>query len=430
VTDAKARGTIVSLTPVALEADSRAFRTACTLADAGFRSIVVEGRASRRQFWDGRIEVRSLGAVDATLPPGSALRRGRAGDVLTKLRNGRFGRPGEAVLYVGFRAYDWRQHCRLPRFVTPSADLYYLHSFEMHRAIGPLVARTGARLVYDAHDFYREIEPPQTQRSFDGKWLRPFYDRLESGLVAAADAVVTVSDGVADEMARTFGRRPEVIRNCHDERHDRRCGPDLRSALGLAPADRLCVVVGNYKTGMAIGVAAAALARLPERFHFAFVGRGYETALATLPRDLLDSRLHIGRAFAPNEVVPAIRSADVGLVLYEAGSVNYRYALPNGFFQAVAAALPLVRAPLVEIENAIAGRAIGVCLERLDPAALATAILYCTENDEALRVAAVALARELRWMAEARRLDRLISCIMQHPKTDPRLALGGSTAQR
>jgi len=40
----------VSVTPIALEADSRAYRIACTLADSGFRSIVVEGRPSRNRF--------------------------------------------------------------------------------------------------------------------------------------------------------------------------------------------------------------------------------------------------------------------------------------------------------------------------------------------------------------------------------------------
>ena len=278
----------------------------------------------------------------------------------------------------------------------------------MHRAVAPLAARIGAPIVYDAHDFYREIEPPERQRPFDQRWLRPFQDRLEHRLVSAADAFVTVSDGVADAMASTFGRRPEVIRNCHDEQHDRRDAPDLRAILGLTPEDQLCVAVGNYKTGMAVAVAGAALPLLPERYHIAFIGRGYEAAIEALPRSLLGSRLHIGHSFPPDAIVPAIRSADVGLVLYEPRSTNYRHALPNGFFQAVAAGLPLVRAPLVEIERAIAGRAIGVCLERLDAASLAAAIVGCSEDSGLLRTNAARLARELSWRREAAKLELLI----------------------
>ncbi len=405
------RGTAVSITPEPLDADSRAFRIACRLADAGCRSIVIEGRPSLNRFWDDRIEVRSPGIASSGLPPGAALRRGRLRNIVTGVRGGRGGALGEAVLTAGFRAYHWHRHIRLLRPLVPPAELYYLHSFEAHRAVAPVAAAARGRIVYDAHDFYRGIEPEAAQPQFDRNRLRPFLDRLEERLVAAADAIVTVSDGVAAEMAGTFGRRPEVIRNCHDERYDRRDAPDLRAILGLSAEDRLCVVIGNYKSGMAVGVATDALALLPGRYHLAFVGRGYEAAGAALPPSLVGSRLHVGHAFPPDAVVPAVRSSDLGLMLYEPRSTNYRYALPNGFFQTVAAGLPLVRAPLVEVERAIAGRAIGVCLEQLDAASLAAAIIRCTDHSEVLRANAAALARELSWHNEAPKLEALIDRI-------------------
>jgi glycosyltransferase involved in cell wall biosynthesis len=403
----------VSITPASLDSDSRAFRIACTLAEAGFRSIVVEGRRSAHDFWGERLEVRSLGAADAGRRPGSALRQGRLRNFVGGLRNGGLGSLGEAFLYGGFRVYDWRRHYHVPRRLIPEADLYYLHSFETHRAVAAPAAHCGAPIIYDAHDFYRGIEPAEMQPSFDRNRLRPFCNDLEDRLASAADAVVTVSDGVADALCRVFGRRPEVIRNCHDERHDRSDAPNLRNLLGLGAADRLCVIIGNYKPGMAIGVAAAALARLPETFHIAFVGRGYEAAVPRLSGDLLGSRLHIGYAFAPDAIVPAVRSADLALLLYEARSINYRHALPNGFFQAVAAGLPLVRAPLVEIETVIEDRAIGMRLERLDAAELAEAVVRCLDDAPKLRHTIAALSRDLRWSAEAQRLRTLIDRVMR-----------------
>ena len=140
------RSTVVSVTPVALDVDSRAFRIACTLADAGFRSIVVEGRRSCRSFWNDKLEVRSIGSAEAALPPGSVLRNGAMRQVVAKFREGRFGSPGGAVLYAGFRAYDWRRHCHAPRKIVPAADLYYLHSFETHRAVAPIAARVSSMM--------------------------------------------------------------------------------------------------------------------------------------------------------------------------------------------------------------------------------------------------------------------------------------------
>jgi glycosyltransferase involved in cell wall biosynthesis len=415
------RATAVSVTPIALDADSRAFRIACTLAEAGFRSIVVEGRSSSRQFWDDTIEVVSLaGPSDGN--PGSALHEGALRRIAAALRQGRCGSIGEAVLYAGFRVYDWQRHRHIPGKMLPAADLYYLHSFELHRAVAPFARRNGARIIYDAHDFYRGIAPAEEQPSFDRRRLRPFYDELEVRLVAAADAVVTVSHGVADEMTRVFGRRPEIIRNCHDDRRDHEHAPDLRGLIGLAPADRLCVLVGNYKPGMAVDAAIAAIGQLPSMYHLAFVGRGYDEVRHRLPRGPLGSRIHLGHVFDPDKIVPAIRSADIGLLLYRPYSTNYRHALPNGFFQLVAAGLPIVRAPLKQVEDTIGGRQIGVCLEELHPAALAAAITKCSEMPDSMRRETAALAGELSWQSEGVRLQILIDSIMRQSQLAPAAA--------
>ncbi|HEY1259684.1 MAG TPA: glycosyltransferase [Stellaceae bacterium] len=394
------RPVAVSLTPLPLEADSRAFRIACELTTAGFRSVVVEGRPSRQRFWSDRIEVLSCGTPADNR--GTVAWRGGA------LRRGRFGRGGELALYAAFRWQDYWRHCGRPVAVIPPADLYYLHSFELHRAI----AARGAPIVYDAHDFYRGIEPPERQPTFDRKRLRPFLNRLEDRLAASAAALVTVSEGVADLMEETFKRRPAVIRNCHDERLDRAIVPDLRTRLGLSPTDVLCVLVGNRKRGMAVEVAVAALAQLPPQFHIAFVGRFYAADRDRLRDHPGAARLHFGHWVAPDEVVSFIRTADLGLVLYEPYSANYRAALPNGFFQLVAAGLPIVRAYLPEIEAAIGGRPVGTCLERLDPQLLAAAIRHCAREMPAMRNAAIALQGELRWACEAERLHRLLDAVL------------------
>jgi len=418
---ASGRGVAVSLTPLPLEADSRAYRIAGALAEAGFRSIVVETRASVRRFWGEGIEVRSAARAMAGAGPNLVFRPGRLHNAVTMARRGGLGAVGEAGLYAGFRAVEWWRYCHLPRPLIPPAELYVLHSFELYRAVAPLARRLGARILYDAHDFYRAIEPPERQSAFDRHRRQPFLHRLEDRLAAAADMLTTVGSGVADLMAQAFGRWPEVIRNCHDERLDRADALPLRNMLGLGEADRLAVVVGNCKPGLAVGVAAAALQRLPANWHLAFLGRGYEAVAAALPDGLVGKRLHLGHVVAPDEIVPTIRSADLGLVLYEPYSDNYRYALPNGFFQVVAAGLPLVRGELPEIEATIGGAAIGYSLSRLEPEGLAQAMLHSIEDRDRLRTNVAALARTLRWENEAMRLRRLIEAV-RAPSASSRLA--------
>lgn len=406
--------TVVSLTPLALETDSRTFRIARSLSEVGLRSIVIEGEASACRFWGNQIEVISLApqstdrVTPSPAPPGSA-------GPIAMLRSGRLGASGELALMLGFRGYEWWRHRRRPLGHIPAAELYYLHSFEFHRAVASIAAHNGARIIYDAHDFYRGIEPPERQPAFDRNRLRPFFDALEDRLVAAADATVTVSEGIASLMERSFGRRPAVIRNCHDERLDQAAEPDLRRSLALSPADRLCIVVGNRKRGMAVDTAVRAMALLPDNYHLAFLGRGYEADRERIGHHPAASRVHFMRHVAPNRVVPFIRSADVGLVIYEPYSDNYRYALPNGFFQVIAAGLPLARGALPEIEAAIGERDVGARLDRLDPPSLAAAILYCVEQASGLHSAVGTLARELRWEAEAVRLQHLVEHVLATP---------------
>ena len=114
----------------------------------------------------------------------------------------------------------------------------------------------------------------------------------------------------------------------------------------------------------------------------------------------------------PNEVVPFIRRADLGLVIYEPYSENYRCALPNGFFQTVAAGLPVIRGALPEIERAIDERPVGARLDRLDPPSLAAAILDCAGQLPELRSTVAAVARELRWEEEEARLRCLIDEVL------------------
>jgi glycosyltransferase involved in cell wall biosynthesis len=399
--------TVVSLTPLPLDVDSRAFRIACSLTDLGLRSVVIEGRPSKSRFWGPEIEVRSSGD-----PAGSGSASPSTHHIVNALRNGRFGRLGELPLYAGFRGHDWWFHIHQISRLLPPAQLCYLHSFELHRAVAPVAARFGARIIYDAHDFYRGIAPIERLRSVDRGFLRPFLNKLENRLVADADAVVTVSEGVADLMEGAFSRRPVVIRNCHDERRERAGARDLRTTLGLSPQHRLCVVVGNWKPGMAVALAADAIALLPEEFHFAFVGRGYSAQAQRLSRHPAAARLHFGHNVEPVAVVPFIRSADVGLVIYEPASENYRCALPNGFFQIIAAGLPLVRMPLAEIEAAIAGSAVGICVECAEPPALARAILRCAEDQKTFRRNVTVLAQQLRWELEAKRLQWLVENVL------------------
>lgn len=408
---------VVSITPLPLEADSRTLKIAKSFARAGFHSVVVEGCASARTDWGEDIKVISLGGrtvAGAAVPPTGAPPPGRGRPGLMKrlvraLRHGQMGVPGELALLGAFllrfaRDYRWRAWSAIP-----DASVYYLHSYEFYGAVAPLVRRNGARLIYDAHDYYQGIEPEAALPSFDRRFLRPLLFRLERRLIADAACVVTVTDGTAELIERHFGRRPVVLRNGHDPRLEEEPPQGLRARLGLAKDRHLLVVVGNWKRGMMIDQTLDALLLLPDTLHLAFVGRGTEAIQDKIARHPAGARVHSGLVVAPTEVVPFIRSADVGLVIYHDYSENYRFALPNGFFQMVAAHLPVVHPDLREIVAAIGDHRIGPRLESFAPEVIAGAIRTALADAPTFAAEAGALAERLLWVAEDVRLLSLVA---------------------
>lgn len=321
---------------------------------------------------------------------------------MAALRRGKLGEFGHLALYAAFRARYARRFGRID--LAGDERLIYLHSFEYYDALAEQARRLGVRIIYDAHDYYQGIVPDHSRYTFDSKHLMPFLRRREAACVAGADAVFTVSHGAADLIEREYGRRPLVLRNGHDTRLDLPPKTDLRARLGLGPDPTIVVVVGNYKAGMAFDGAIDALDILPKSVHFVFVGRGYSPAMVP-PR--LQRRLHVDIVVPPRQVVPLIASADIGLVAYRPISSNYRYALPNGFFQVVAAGLPVIYPMLPEIAATVADYRIGVGLYDVSGRSIAEGVRRVLARTSECRQASRKLAAEIGWERDEMVLARV-----------------------
>jgi glycosyltransferase involved in cell wall biosynthesis len=404
----------VSLTPVAAGSDSRTIRVAESLARAGYRSLIWESVASPQDPCVGLScalvgasgEVKGEGAL-----PRSIRTAGRIAPLLTGARQGRFGLPGELALYAALR-FEHRRRYEV-RGRIPPASLYYVHSYELYRAVSGLAASLGAPVIYDAHDFYQGIRRQDEMPSFDRRWMMPFFRRREAECVAGCDGLVTVSEGTADLIESAFGRRPVVLRNAHDPRLDRAPARSLRQTIGLSGEDRLFVVAGNYKPGMAVRELLDALVDLEDRVHVAFVGNGYEEGLVGFSGHPARARLHIGLGRSSREVVPFISDADAGLVIYKSHSENYREALPNGFFQVLAAGLPIVYPALPQLLATIGEARVGQCVEAFTAATMGRALRTLLDAPRASFPDVAALSLRLSWLQDEQRLLSLVADVTE-----------------
>jgi glycosyltransferase involved in cell wall biosynthesis len=269
----------------------------------------------------------------------------------------------------------------------------------------------GARLVYDAHELATSV--PYRDRAW--AW---FVASIERVGIRRAAAVITVSDGIADELVARYGlrRRPTVLRNVSaldDLEAGASASGGLREHLdGGAPAS---IVLHQGAPAVDRGCEAliGALPHLPADVHVVFLGSG-EPAFAAELVDLAQ-RLGVGDRVRLVESVPLgdllawTREADVGVALLEDTCLNHRLALPNKLFEYIAAGVPVVVSDLPELRRIVNHYNIGWTATPGDSRAIAQAIVraLAERDDPRLRENLARAAAELRWSQESRRLTEV-----------------------
>jgi glycosyltransferase involved in cell wall biosynthesis len=419
---------VVSVTPHAVERDSRTFKQAATIARLGYESVVVEAEPSaldRAELPFSLITVREAVAHGAAGDPDAAAapmeqpeeRRGVSAWIGENLPEP-VGRPLRGLIDLAHRliepamelAGNLRWNMRTLRSL-PEAQLYILHAYNQFPAVYLKSRRVRSPYIYDAHDSYWEDQPGR-DGLYRNRLSRGVFMRMERFCARHAAGVMTVSDGVAGLLEPRFGLRPLVLRNAGDLRLDRAAPSDVRTAAGLDPDDFLLVMTGNAKPGDTIDEALRALRMLPGRVHLALVGSGHERFEAAANERGVGHRIHGIPAVPPNEVASFISTADAAPILYQAWTVNFQHALPNRFFHAIAAGLPLLYPPLAEIVALAERYELGLPIEPTEPESVAGAVQSLLDDPDLTRRLKENVERardQLSWEREEQVLSDLVA---------------------
>ena len=273
-------------------------------------------------------------------------------------------------------------------------------------AMLPLAFGAGAdRVVYDSHEFATGV--PYRSRAWAA--LVATIERL---LIRRADAVITVSPGIAELLQRRYrlAAAPTVLRNVPALPTGARA-PDLRRELGIGDAP-LILHQGAVARDRGCENLVRALALIDDA-ELLFLGAqgAYLEHLRRLADDLgLGGRVHAIPPVALDELVAHTSQADVGVSLLEDTCLNHRMALPNKVFEYIAAGLPVVTSRLPELERLLAEHPVGVTVDSGDPASIAAGVLAALEmRGEALSDRIGRAAAELSWERERSELTKLYS---------------------
>ena len=322
---------LVILTTVPPDRDPRASRAAAFAKEAGLGVVHLYPRRSERS---------------------------RALTSLAARRNAGLGRELRGLVRIARLALVTARLLARARLLR--ADVIHANDLDTLPA-GYLIAhRLRARLVYDAHELYSgfEVDPPRLWR-----WLSLAVEGL---LARRADAVVTVSEPIAAELASRLrlGRVPLVVLNCprHEEvKVESRARSPVRAIYQAAtgPGRVLDDVVEAARAAREVEVTVRLLG-----------GDG---------RPLLGVRLEEP---VPREaLVSALAPYDVGLVIDRPLTDNTRLALPNKLFEYLMAGLAVAVPRAPAMAQLVEAHGVGIVYEQ---GGLGAALQQLASDREAL----------------------------------------------
>jgi glycosyltransferase involved in cell wall biosynthesis len=300
----------------------------------------------------------------------------------------RGGLVAPLVKYLEFAALGWWLAGREP------AQVYHAHDANTLPVAWLAARRNRARLVYDAHEL-------ETGRNFGHSRLAGIYQRAwawpERLFVRQADAVLTVSEGIADELVRLYGiRRPRVVMNCPEQRPPQR-STLLHDWLNIPQGLKVALYQGGVVPGRGVGpfleaiqhlpgVAGVVLGDGPLLPEFRFYGASGQWQRVYLPGQV------------PWQALPDYTaSADLGVSLVEGTCLSYRLSLPNKLFEYLQAGIPVLGSNLPEIARVIRDHDVGELADPHDLQSIVSGISrllcdprrYARAQANALRAAAV-----------------------------------------
>lgn len=237
------------------------------------------------------------------------------------------------------------------------------------------------RWLYDAHEFVptQHLPPPVEHQQ---AWIA-----VERECIQQADAVVTVTDKIADLIRRRhrLETQPTVVRNLPSlrqaEQNDLRT--DVRSELGLAPNVPIAVYAGGITPQRGLGTLLDAQPMVPE-LHVAIICKNdveRRNALRAQAKKLgTEERLHFLDYVPASHVSRFISTADLGISAL-LPSPAHEEAAPTKVSEYLHAHLPVVVSDMRAQAERVRKLGFGAVYPSGDATAMAQVIQHVLSHD-------------------------------------------------
>jgi glycosyltransferase involved in cell wall biosynthesis len=263
------------------------------------------------------------------------------------------------------------------------------------------------KIVYDAHELFSETPEVVRRPMIRRVWLA-----IERFVVPKVDVAYTVSQSVADEFERRYGRRFGLIRNLpmRDVVIHPAYKPNDSSFITHHSSFKKKVILyqGALNEGRGLETAVEAM-QYVENAEFWMIGEGDLSQIlrGMVERLGLQGKVKFLGFIVPDELPFYTAKANIGIHISEDKGLSYRYSLANKFLDYIQSEVPQICTQFPEYQRLNEQYNVAVLIEKTDVQLLVSALnrflnddLYYQQIKENCRQAAV----ELCWEKEEERL--------------------------
>ncbi|MEO6212246.1 MAG: glycosyltransferase family 4 protein [Vicinamibacterales bacterium] len=299
-------------------------------------------------------------------------------------------------------------------FGKDRADVIMTRDLGVAAALLRMPRSMRAPLVYESHGYAPDVAAALPDLVATATAPRPSkLKRLaarEAHVWSAADAYVTITAGLADELTNRLGSR-ERLAIVPD-------GMRMPPALTEAPAAREIAYAGHLYAWKGVDVLVRAVAQLPAT-HALIIG-GHEEEpdigrLRALASELgIADRVTFAGHVAPANVAAHLAAAAVLVLPNPASAISNRFTSPLKMFEYMAAGRAIVASDLPAIREVLRDNENALLVEPGNVDALAHGVRRLLDDRELaarLSRAAFADAPQYSWSRRAERLDVVLTAV-------------------